>query len=55
MTSPYCAICRNHLARDTGHFTIEAEHIHTSYRDEQETYYLHSECWIELSEEWMEP
>jgi len=55
MESVYCAVCREQVALDSDHVEIDAEIKRINDRNDRDDYALHTDCWLELSEEWMKP
>lgn len=55
MTTVHCARCGNHVAMDQDNVRVEAEHIHTAARNEQDDYVLHPDCYRELTSDWVPP
>jgi hypothetical protein len=52
---PYCAVCDETVPPDDDHVHVEATSKNIADRDEQESYYFHPRCWMEVTEEWTEP
>lgn len=55
MTTVHCAICGDHVPMDQDNVRVEAEHIHTVDRNEQDDYVLHTTCWNQLTDGWVNP
>jgi hypothetical protein len=55
MSSPYCAICGNHVPRDRDYVSVLGTHKLINDRNEQDDYILHRECWNNLTEGWELP
>lgn len=47
--------CDRVVLPEEDHVRIEGHIIHTADRDEQDNYYAHVDCWLELSEDWRKP
>ncbi|WP_247005086.1 hypothetical protein [Halosolutus gelatinilyticus] len=55
MTTLYCAICERRFEPDTDHVEIDAEHVRMDDRNEIDDYVMHTRCWLNLTEGWVDP
>jgi len=55
METVYCAVCHEQLGLDSDHVAIDAEIKRINDRNDREDYAMHTECWRELSAEWVNP
>lgn len=55
MTEPFCAECGEDVAPDSDHVHVVAEKKRMQDRDDREDYYLHPECWRDVSTGWTQP
>jgi len=55
METVYCAVCEEQLGLDSDHVVIDAEIKRINDRNDRDDYAMHTDCWRDLSAEWVNP
>lgn len=55
MNTLYCAECEKRFEPDDDHIWLSAEHRRINDRNDQEEFAFCPDCWMELTDEWMDP